>query len=112
MAVTKNYLHTRVYMLNEMLRRPVTQFASKPGEPVVFNVGHIFLDHNVNGYSLEEQTSPNGGVNVLCRRLSSKEMCCMLAGMTKGIGLLVDSIATGIDDITTTHIRSCHGAAR
>lgn len=92
MAVTKAFLQKRVQLLNEMLKRPVTQFASKPGESTVFSVGHICLDHNVNGYSLEEQISTHGGVNVLCPRLPGKEMAAMVSGMMRGIGLMTDSI--------------------
>lgn len=87
MSTSMNFLLARVHTLNMMLGRPLEQFASKPGEPTRFSVGHIHLDHNTNGYSLEEQTADHGAVYVMVPRLTAKEMSCMLDGMIKGINM-------------------------
>jgi hypothetical protein len=87
MAISRKFLLSRVATLNIALDRPVEQFSSGTGEPTRFSVGHIHLDHNRNGYSLEEQTSEQGAVSVLTHRQSAKEINCTIDGMIKGIGL-------------------------
>jgi hypothetical protein len=85
--ITAKSLRFDLNTLNMLLERPVEQFASKVGEPVKFNIGHLYLDHNAQGYSIEEQTSEGGGVHDMTGRLSASEMHIMIRGMMKGVGL-------------------------
>lgn len=85
--VTAKSLRYDLQTLNILLERPVEQFASKVGEPVRFNIGHLYLDHNAQGYSIEEQTSEKGGVHDMTGRMSASEMNIMIRGMMKGVGL-------------------------
>lgn len=87
MAVTKKVLELKVYLLNSSLKRPVSQFANKPDEPTVFSAGHIYLDKNAGGYSLEMQNA-GGGVTVLCPRRTAKEMAMTIEAMLVGAVLV------------------------
>lgn len=85
--ITAKSLRFDLYTLNVILDRPVQQFASKVGEPVKFSIGHLYLDHNAQGYSIEEQINEGGGVHDMTGRLSASGMELMIRGMMKGVGL-------------------------
>lgn len=81
-------LQERLHLINTLLERPTEQFLTKVGEqPVKFNPGHLFLDHNFGGWSLEEQTGVHGAVHVKASGLSIREMDIFLGGLLRGIGL-------------------------
>lgn len=82
--ITKKWLQQQVTLLNTVLGRPIEQFAFNS---IRYNIGHIYLDHNRNGYSLEEQTSEQGAVHVMCHRMPPKEMNMYIHGLLRGIAL-------------------------
>jgi hypothetical protein len=85
---TRKSLDYQTESLNLMLGRPSSPFASKPGEyPLIWNAGHIALDHNSYGYQLEEHSGDSGGTHNITTRLTAKEMDAMLRGIMKGISL-------------------------
>lgn len=85
--VTKKVLQSQLLTINTVLERPVQQFASKIGEPVRFALGHISLQHDSSGYSIEETTSENGAVHVMGSGLTANEAYWILRGMISGIAL-------------------------
>jgi len=85
MRATHYTLVARVYGLNEVLDRPVEQFASKVGEPTKFSVGHLALGHDSAGYTLEEQVSEAGAVDTIACGYTAHEMDVLLTGMMRGI---------------------------
>lgn len=85
--ITRKLLELQTTHLNHMLGRPTEMFGSSAGvRPLIWNTGHIVLDHNYNGYQLEEQ-GDHGNTHNLTTRLTAKEMDAMLRGMMKGISL-------------------------
>lgn len=85
--VTKKALQSQLLTLNMVLERPVDQFASKVGEPVRFAMGHIGLQHDSSGYTIEEVVSENGAVSTLGSGLTANEAYWILRGMITGVGL-------------------------
>ena len=86
LRATHYSLLARVYSLNDVLDRPIEQFASKVGEPTKFSVGHIALGHDSSGYNLEEQMSEAGAVEVIACGHTAHEMDVLITGIMKGIG--------------------------
>ena len=93
MRATHYTLMARVYTLNDVLDRPVSQFSSMVGEVTKFSVGHIALGHNGSGYNLEEQVSEAGAVSEIVSGYSAHEMDILLTGMMKGIGFRTNQFA-------------------
>jgi hypothetical protein len=85
MRATHYTLLARVYALNEVLGRSIHQFESKIGEPTRFTVGHFNLTHDSLGYTLEEQVSEAGGVDVVACNYTAHEMDVLIMGIMKGI---------------------------
>ena len=92
MRITRKQLVAQVAELNKVLGLPAKMFASGVLElPVRYNIGHIALDKNSTGYSLEENTSSQGGVFAMTARLTAKDMSVFIHGMMRGIWLQRDS---------------------
>jgi len=87
MRVTKSLLQAQAVELNRIMGRPVEMFASKVGEKVRFNIGHITLDKNATGWQLEEQTGEGGSVYQLTARMSAKDISLFMNGMMRGVWL-------------------------
>jgi hypothetical protein len=85
--ISKQYLQERVVELNRLLARPTTMFASKVGEPTVFNERHIALDKNVFGYVLEEQAGWRGLSLPLTNRHTAPKMNLYLSAMITAVRL-------------------------
>lgn len=92
MRATHYTLMARVYALNEALDRSVHQFDSRIGEPCRFTVGHFNLTHDSFGYTLEEQVSEAGGVDVIASAYTAHEMDTFLIGMMRGIAFRAQMI--------------------
>lgn len=82
----------RVRILNNIYKRPVSEFASSVGEPIKFNVGHLRIDYNGQGYQLEECTSEGGATKNISGRLSINSMDHYISGMFDGAAFMAGSI--------------------
>jgi hypothetical protein len=90
--ITLSTLNDQIYMVNRLLDRPVQQFESEPGQPLVFAVGHICLERDSNGYTVAETTGVGGCVNVIASALSAAEAWHLLRGMMWAIKLTPKSV--------------------
>ena len=74
--------------INQLLGRPAQMFASSVEEsPLVWNIGHIFIDKNSSGYLLEEIVGPTGATRSLAYRMSGRDMDIALRSIISGISL-------------------------
>jgi hypothetical protein len=79
MKTTRKMLEMMVEQLNASLGRPKEQFTRKDSTGVS-NIGHLRLDHDGSGYTLEEIITTGGGVThpLTHRRLTANEMWLVL----------------------------------
>lgn len=88
MRITAKLLRERMRDVNRLLDRPEQMFLDRCGTPDCnWAIGHLALDHNANGYQIEETVSDMGAVHNITNRLTGKEMDCYISGLLAGIAL-------------------------
>jgi hypothetical protein len=79
--ITRKSLQGRVDVVNSLLGRPMTMFASKVGEPTRMSPGHITIDRNSFGMALEEILSEKGCADNVSGRLTPAQLDIFISGM-------------------------------
>jgi hypothetical protein len=79
----KLYYNNLLKRINEECQTPLTLF--KDGTPLIWNVGHFFLDSMSAGYKLVQCTNSFGAETDISDRYKSAECKAFVDGYLKGI---------------------------
>ena len=86
--VTKEWLASRVKVLNELLGRPTTLW-NKDAAAGDQNIGHLLFDKDIGGYKLVEIVGSGGLECSWSTRLSQKDMDLYIDGLMNGVSLRI-----------------------